>query len=64
MQIDPEGRRGKWVATMLENDLEMKPINLIKGQGLAKLMVKSNLHALDINLIATLSEEEVEDSQV
>jgi len=46
---------------MLEYELEIKPKNLIKGQGLAKLMAKSNLHALDINLIAALSEEQEED---
>jgi len=25
IQIDPEGRRGKWIAAMLEYDLEIKP---------------------------------------
>ena len=43
---------------MLEYDLEIKSTKLIKGQGLAKLMAKSNLHVLDINLITTLSNEE------
>lgn len=41
--------------------LEIKPTNLIKGHGLAKLMDESNLHALDINLIVALSEEEEEE---
>lgn len=36
--------------------MEIKRTNLIKGQGLAKLMDESNLHALDINLIAAMSE--------
>lgn len=62
MQTDPEGRWGKWMATMLEYDVEMKPTKLIKGQGLTKIMTESNLHALDINLIYSLSEEEVEES--
>lgn len=61
MQTDPEGRRGKWILAMLEYELEIKPTKLIKGQGLAKLMVESNLHALDINLIVALSEEHEED---
>ena len=52
VQTDPEGRRGKWIATMLEYDLAIKPTKLIKGQGLEKLMAQSNLRALDINLIA------------
>eukprot|EP00253_Pinus_taeda_P028790 PITA_28790 len=58
MQTDPEGRRGKWIVAMLEYDLEIKPMKLIKGQGLAKLMVESNLHALDVNLIAAMSDDE------
>jgi len=58
IQTDPEGRRGKWIAAMLEYDLEIKPTKLIKGQGLARLMVESNLHALDINIIAAMSEDE------
>ena len=39
---DPDGKRGKWIAVILEYDLETKPTKLIKGQGLAKLMVESN----------------------
>jgi len=60
VQTNPEGRRGKWIAPLLEYDVEIKPTKLIKGQGLAKLMSKSNLHALDINLIAAMSEEDEE----
>jgi hypothetical protein len=33
-----DGKRGKWIATILEYDIEIKPTKLIKGQGLAKLM--------------------------
>ena len=36
----PEGKRGKWIATILEYDIEIKPIKLINFQGLAKLMAK------------------------
>ena len=60
VQTDPEGRRGKWIATLLEYDVEIKPTKLIKGQGLAKLMVESNLHTLDINMIAAMSDEDEE----
>ena len=58
MQTDSKERRGKWITAMLEYDLEIKPTKLIKGQGLAKLMAKSNMHPLDINLIAAMSEHE------
>ena len=44
-----EGKRGKWIATILEYDIEIKPTKLIKGWGLAKLMTKTNFQALDIN---------------
>jgi len=36
----PDGKRGKWIATILEYDLEIKPTKLIKAQGLAKLMAE------------------------
>ena len=58
MQTDPEGRRGKLITTMLEYDIEIKPTKLIKGQGLEKIMAESNIHALDINLIVTMSGDE------
>jgi len=37
-QSEPDGRRAKWIAILLEYDLEINPTKLIKGQGLAKLM--------------------------
>ena len=64
MQTDPEARRGKWIAALLEYDVERKPTKLIKGKGLAKLMAESNLHALDINLIVAMSEENEESSLI
>eukprot|EP00253_Pinus_taeda_P009966 PITA_09966 len=44
-----EGKRGKWIASILEYDIEIKPTKLIKGQGLAKLLSETNFQALDIN---------------
>ena len=55
-QPDPEGRRGKWIVAMLEYDLKVKPMKLIKGQGLAKLMVQLDCDAMGINFITDLSE--------
>lgn len=57
-QDGPDGKRGKWIATILEYDIEIKPTKLIKGQGLAKLMAESNCQALDINFITTIDNEE------
>jgi len=44
-----EGRRDKWIANILEYDIEIRPTKLIKGRGLAKLMTETNFHVLDIN---------------
>lgn len=30
-QNDPGGIRGKWIAAILEYDIDIKPTNLIKG---------------------------------
>ena len=57
-QPDLEGRRGKWIAVLFEYDLNIKPTNLIKGQGLAKLMVHSSFDALYLYMIVELSAEE------
>ena len=46
---EPDGRRAKWIATLLEYDIEIKPTKLVKGQGLVKLMAQSNHEALGIN---------------
>jgi hypothetical protein len=51
IQPDIDGRRGKWIAKILEFDLEIKPTKLIKGQGLAKLLAESNCKALGISFI-------------
>jgi hypothetical protein len=38
VQPNIDGRRGKWIAKILEFNLEIKPTKLVKGQGLAKLL--------------------------
>jgi hypothetical protein len=55
-QDNLDGRRGKWIAIIIEYNIEIKPTKLIKGQGLAKLMAESNFHALDINFLAAVDE--------
>jgi hypothetical protein len=54
-QPDPKGRRRKWIASMLEYDLEIKMTKLIKGQGLAKLMAQSDCDVVGMNFIVDLS---------
>jgi hypothetical protein len=55
-QPDPKGKRGKWIATLLEYNLEIKPTKLIKGQGLAQMMTQSNFELLGVNFIVDLSQ--------
>ena len=50
-QNGPDGKRGKRIATILKYYMEIKPTNLIKGQGLVKLMVESNCQALELILL-------------
>jgi len=52
-----EGKRGKWIAKIQEYELDIKPIKLVKGKGLAKMLVESNFQALGINLLTTVNEE-------
>jgi hypothetical protein len=62
--LGPEGRKGKWIAVMLEYNLEIKPTNLIKGQGLAKPMTQSNFDVLGIKFIANMTKSPQEETIV
>jgi hypothetical protein len=55
IQPDIDGKRSKWISRIVEFDLEIKPTKLVKGQGLAKMLVESNCKALEVNLINTCS---------
>ena len=39
---DRKGKRGRWIAKIMEYDVEIRPTKLVKGQGLAKLLAESN----------------------
>jgi hypothetical protein len=49
VQLDSDGRRGRWLDKIQEFDLEVKPTKLVKGQGLERLLAESNFKALGIN---------------
>ena len=49
---DSEGKWAKWIAKIMEYDVEIKPTNIVKGQGLAILLADSNCEALGLHLIA------------
>jgi len=55
-QLDVDGRRAKWIAKLIEFNIELKPTKLIKGQGLAQLMAEENCKMLDINCMGTSSD--------
>ena len=63
-QDDPDGKRGKWIATLLDYYIEMRPTKWMKGQGLEKLMAQSNFDCLEMNLIAEISELSEEDEEL
>jgi ribonuclease HI len=52
VQPDIDGKRSKWIARLIEFDVEIKPAKLVKGQGLAKLLAEENCRLLDINLMS------------
>lgn len=52
-QLDPKGKRAKWIAILLEYDLEIKHWNLVKTQGLAKLMTQPSIDFIEIKFLDT-----------
>lgn len=46
MRLDNDGKRGRWIAEILEYGLEIKPTKVVKGQGLEKLLTYGNCKAL------------------
>ena len=58
-QPDTEGKRGKWIAKVMEYDMEKWPTKLIKGQGLAKLLTESNCQVLNLHIMAEQSAQSV-----
>jgi len=58
IQPDIDGRRSKWIANILEFDLEIRPTKLIKGQGLTKLLTEENCKDLGVSFINECSENQ------
>ena len=49
VQLDSEGKRGKWIVKLQEYDLHINPTLLIKGQGISKLLSQSNCKVLELH---------------
>ena len=62
-QPDLEGRRAKWIAILLEYDLDIKHTKLVRGQGLAKLMTQPSIDFLEINLSDTSTGPDIENNE-
>jgi hypothetical protein len=56
-QPDLEGKREKWIAILLEYDLKIKPVKLIKGQELSRLMAQTNYDLFRIKFTTDTSED-------
>jgi hypothetical protein len=50
-QPDIDGKRSKWIAKMIEFNIEIKPIKLSRGQGLVELLAEDNCRMLEINFV-------------
>jgi hypothetical protein len=58
VQSDSDDKRGRWLTKIQEFDLEIKPMRLVKGQGLANLLAESNFRALGTNSLQGYEEGE------
>jgi hypothetical protein len=56
IQPDIDRKKSKWIAKILEFDLDIKPTKLFKGQGLANLLAESNFSVLEVNFNHSCSE--------
>ena len=55
-QPDDDGRRAKWIAKLIEFNIELKPTKLVRGQGLARLLAEENCRSLDIDFLCSIAE--------
>ena len=54
---DSKGKRAKWIAILLEYNIEIKPTKLIKGKGFPKMMMDSHCDSLQLNFLASQSNQ-------
>jgi hypothetical protein len=56
VQPDIDGKISKWIAKIIEFDIEIKSVKLVRGQGLAKLIAEENCKMLGINFVGVNAE--------
>jgi hypothetical protein len=54
-QPDIDGKRAEWIAKLIKFDIKVKATKMVKGQGLAKILMEENCDLLDINFIGESS---------
>jgi len=56
IQPDIDETRSKWIAKMVEFEIEIKPMKLVRGQGLAKLLAKDTWKLIEMNYVDYVGE--------
>lgn len=56
-QPNADGRRAKWIAKLIEFNIELKSTKLVRGRGLSRLLAEENCRTLDMNLMCSNSED-------
>ena len=59
IQTNTYGRRGRWIAKILEFYPDIKYTEMIKGHDLAMFLVESNCKVLRINIMVQILEEKI-----
>lgn len=54
-QPDADGRRAKWIAKLIEFNIELKPTKLVRGQDFTKLLAEENCRSLDIDFLCIIA---------
>ena len=64
-QPDVDGKRAKWIAKMIEFNIELKPTKMVRGQGLAKLLTEENRRSVDMDFLFTVAENgQIEEHEI
>lgn len=56
IQPDIYGKRSKWIAKLIEFEIEIKLVKLVRGQGLAKLLAEDNCKLIEMNYVDYIAE--------
>lgn len=63
-QQDSDGKRSGWITQILELDLTIKTTKLIRRQGLAKILAKSNCKVLGMNFVLEIQGKNTQEPSI